>query len=119
MCVCVSPQDAIVRAANSYTSYKEMWADELHLDQTEQGSPMVVMEAAMVRLPFAVSRGHDSLLRTIVEADVAVEIFGSETLKAIIAYKWQEFAKRQVRVILSHSEEHACTHTWIRGTYRV
>ena len=92
----VRAQEAIVRAANSYTSYKEMWAEALDLDKTERGVPMVVMEAAMVRLPFAAASGTDSLLRTIVEADVPVETYGSETLKAIIAFKWQEFARKQV-----------------------
>lgn len=57
---------------------------------------MVVMEAVMVRLPFAAGRGKGSLLHTLVESDVPVETFGSSTVRAIIDYKWRRFAKRQI-----------------------
>lgn len=57
---------------------------------------MVVMEAVMVRLPFCASIGHGSVLDTLVESNVPVKTFGSETVKAIITYKWRKFAQRQI-----------------------
>ncbi len=103
-------QDAsIVRAANSYTSYKEMWAEALGLDEAKGSVPMVVMEAAMVRLPFSAAMGKQSILRTLVESDVPVETFGAETVKAIISFKWQAFARRQVHDPLLGSHPRGCS----------
>lgn len=41
---------------------------------------MVVMEAVMVQLPFANSFGANSLLNELVESDVDVKTFGSDTV---------------------------------------
>ncbi len=57
---------------------------------------MVVMQAVMVQLPFAGSLGYDSMLQRLVESDVGVNTFGSETVKAVIAFKWKKFAMRQI-----------------------
>lgn len=57
---------------------------------------MVVMEAVMVRLPFPAAIGNDSLLHTLGESRVPVRTFGSETVNAIITYKWRKFAQRQI-----------------------
>lgn len=57
---------------------------------------MIVMEAAMVVLPFSADQGKGSVLHTLVESAVPVETFGSETVKAIIDYKWRRFARRQI-----------------------
>ena len=57
---------------------------------------MVVMEASMVRLPYAANLGKGSMLHTLVESSVPVQAYGSETVKAIIHYKWQKFAKWKI-----------------------
>ena len=57
---------------------------------------MVVMQAAMVQLPFAAAVGEDSLLLRLVESDVAVNAYGCETLNAVIMYKWRQFAMRDI-----------------------
>lgn len=57
---------------------------------------MVVMQAAMVQLPFAASLGEDSLLLRLVESAVAVNAYGSETLSAVITFKWRKFAMREI-----------------------
>ena len=118
-------QGMIVKAATSYTSYKELWQDALKLEnvsshsmvsnlegamvkkigpliifsppilQVEPG-PMVVMQAAMVQLPFAASIGESSLLLRLVESDVAVNAYGCETLNAVITFKWRKFAMREI-----------------------
>eukprot|EP00798_Chlamydomonas_sp_ICE-L_P021486 gene21486-28462_t len=87
----IAAQGTIVCAANSYTSYKEMWQKSLKLDSAEAG-PMVMMEASMVRLPYAASLGKGSILHTLMESDVPVQTFGSDTVKAVINYKWKNFA---------------------------
>ena len=57
---------------------------------------MVVMQAAMVQLPFAAAVGDDSLLLRLVESDVAVNTYGCETLNAVISFKWRKFAMREI-----------------------
>ncbi|MEW5305080.1 MAG: hypothetical protein WDW36_007644 [Sanguina aurantia] len=69
----------VVRSANSYTSYKEMWTEQLRLGEGGKG-PMVIMEAYMVLLP----RG------------VSVSTYGTPTIKAIIDFKWDQFARAQI-----------------------
>eukprot|EP00798_Chlamydomonas_sp_ICE-L_P023436 gene23436-30721_t len=92
----VLEKGVIVEACNSYASYKEMWQKALQLDRVPKG-PMVMMRASMVRLPYSASLGKDSLLETLVSnAQVPVMTFGSNTVKAIINYKWDRFAKRQI-----------------------
>ncbi|GFH15518.1 uncharacterized protein HaLaN_11758 [Haematococcus lacustris] len=86
----------IVEAANSYTSYKEVWQQALSLEKAAAGGAMIVMEAAMVRLPYAATVGAQSILSTLVESTVPVETFGSATVKAIIDYKWKRFARRRI-----------------------
>jgi hypothetical protein len=58
--------------------------------------PMMVVEASMVQLPFALKFGQGSLLNDLVEADVPVQTFGSATVSAIIDYKWNKFARRAI-----------------------
>ncbi len=57
---------------------------------------MVVMQALMVQLPFAGSLGHDSMLMRLVESAVGVNAYGSETVRAVIAFKWKKFARRDI-----------------------
>ena len=57
---------------------------------------MVVMQACMVQLPFAASLGEESLLLRLVESAVAVNAYGSETLNAVITFKWRKFARREI-----------------------
>ncbi len=57
---------------------------------------MVVMQAMMVQLPFAGSMASNSLLMRLVESAVGVNTYGSETVKAVIAYKWKTFAGREI-----------------------
>jgi hypothetical protein len=57
---------------------------------------MVVMQAAMVQLPFAALIGQNSLLQRLVESDVAVNAYGCETLNAVITFKWRKFAMREI-----------------------
>lgn len=47
--------------------------------------PMALMEACMVRLPFAASSGKSSVLHTLVESSVPVQTFGSDTVKVRVA----------------------------------
>eukprot|EP00798_Chlamydomonas_sp_ICE-L_P018926 gene18926-25491_t len=51
----------------------------------------------MVKLPYAARIGKDSILETLIgNTQINVKTFGSETLKAIINYKWDRFAKKQI-----------------------
>ncbi|GAX75027.1 hypothetical protein CEUSTIGMA_g2473.t1 [Chlamydomonas eustigma] len=91
----IAKQGVTVKAATSYTSYKELWNEALKLAQVDPG-PMVVMQAAMVQLPFAGSLGNESLLLQLVESDVGVGTYGCETVKAVIDFKWQKFARNEI-----------------------
>ncbi|KAG2499706.1 hypothetical protein HYH03_002641 [Edaphochlamys debaryana] len=93
----VAARGMIVTSAPSYTSYKEMWMGELQLHGTNKG-PMALMEACMVRLPFAAASGKSSVLHTLVESSVPVQTFGSDTVKAIVDYKWRNFAQRRIYI---------------------
>eukprot|EP00798_Chlamydomonas_sp_ICE-L_P019005 gene19005-25590_t len=55
----------VVRASTSYTSFKEMWHEALNLDSIPKG-PMVMMQASMVKLPYAASLGKNTILETLV-----------------------------------------------------
>jgi hypothetical protein len=57
---------------------------------------MVVMQAAMVQLPFVGSVGHESMLLQLVESDVGVGTYGCETLRTVIDFKWQRFARKEI-----------------------
>ncbi|GFR49848.1 hypothetical protein Agub_g11948 [Astrephomene gubernaculifera] len=93
----VAARGMIVTSAPSYTSYKEMWMNELQLQGATKG-PMALMEACMVRLPFAANSGKTSVLHTLVESSVPVQTFGSDTVKAIVDYKWRNFAQRRIYI---------------------
>eukprot|EP00201_Polytomella_parva_P015433 CAMPEP_0175051112 /NCGR_PEP_ID=MMETSP0052_2-20121109/7617_1 /TAXON_ID=51329 ORGANISM="Polytomella parva, Strain SAG 63-3" /NCGR_SAMPLE_ID=MMETSP0052_2 /ASSEMBLY_ACC=CAM_ASM_000194 /LENGTH=541 /DNA_ID=CAMNT_0016315357 /DNA_START=84 /DNA_END=1705 /DNA_ORIENTATION=- len=93
----IASRGMIVTSSPSYTSYKEMWHNELNLDNPEVNKgPKILMEASMVQLPFAVASGKDSLLHTMVESAVPVQAFGSDTVKAIIDFKWNRFARIKI-----------------------
>lgn len=59
---------------------------------------MALMEACMVPLPFAAASGKTSVLHTLVESSVPVQTYGSDTVKAIVDYKWRNFAQRRVYI---------------------
>ncbi|KXZ50265.1 hypothetical protein GPECTOR_17g904 [Gonium pectorale] len=94
----IAARGMIVTSAPSYTSYKEMWMSELQLQGQGNKGPMALMEACMVRLPFAAASGKTSVLHTLVESGVPVQTFGSDTVKAIVDYKWRNFAQRRIYI---------------------
>lgn len=51
--------------------------------EDEHRGPMVVMEAMMVRLPFAASMGNDSVLNKLVNSSVGVHTYASATVQVI------------------------------------
>jgi hypothetical protein len=59
---------------------------------------MVVMEALMVQLPFPAELGNTGLLHQLGESHVPVKTFGSESVHAIITYKWKKFAERAILI---------------------
>ncbi|GIL43770.1 hypothetical protein Vafri_1390 [Volvox africanus] len=93
----IAARGMIVTSAPSYTSYKEMWMHELQLQGGNKG-PMALMEACMVPLPFAAASGKTSVLHTLVESSVPVQTYGSDTVKAIVDYKWRNFAQRRIYI---------------------
>ncbi|EFJ51236.1 hypothetical protein VOLCADRAFT_88109 [Volvox carteri f. nagariensis] len=93
----IAARGMIVTSAPSYTSYKEMWTHELQLGGGNKG-PMALMEACMVPLPFAAASGKTSVLHTLVESSVPVQTYGSDTVKAIVDYKWRNFAQRRIYI---------------------
>lgn len=50
----------------------------------------------MVRLPFACGVGKDSLLHTLVDSDVPVQAFGTQTVRAVIRHKWRLYARSKL-----------------------
>jgi hypothetical protein len=54
------------------------------------------VKASMVKLPFAAAVGRDSLLQTLVESDVPVQAFGTPSIRAVIRYKWQQYAQAKL-----------------------
>lgn len=56
------------------------------------------VKASMVRLPFACSVGKDSLLHTLVDSDVPVQAFGTQTLRAVIKHKWRMYARTKLLI---------------------
>eukprot|EP00955_Chlamydomonas_euryale_P057199 356692-Chlamydomonas_euryale.AAC.7 len=56
------------------------------------------MEAVMVQLPFSAQLGNDGLLHKLAEANLPVKTFGSETLRAIIMFKWKKFSQRAILI---------------------
>eukprot|EP00798_Chlamydomonas_sp_ICE-L_P018883 gene18883-25441_t len=91
----IASQGTIVRGSTSYTSYKEMWHEALELDTVPKGA-MVVMQASMIPLPYATDLGNGTFLQKLLESDVPVQTYSSDTVRAIIDYKWKKFAKRKI-----------------------
>lgn len=65
--------------------------------QTEK-CPMVVMEAVMVQLPFPAEVGSEGLLHKLGESNLPVKAFGSDTVQAIIMFKWRKFSQRAILI---------------------
>lgn len=66
---------SVIRSAPIFTNVKNLWQSHLQLHEVRTGpQPYAHVKASMVPLPFACSIGKDSLLQTLVESDVPVQV---------------------------------------------
>lgn len=90
---------SVIRTAPIFTNVRQLWQSHLRLHEVRHGpQPYAHVKASMVRLPFACAIGKDSLLQTLVESDVPVQVYGTPTLRAVIRHKWRLYARSKLTV---------------------